>query len=143
MPRFEVLPFKPDDYAAIAPPQEGRDLWEDGATYARHGPAFTGWVDGQVAAVAGVLIYHPGVGHAWAVWGRLGYQHPMFVHRAVCRNLVNIIQTHDLVRVDADVLKPFQAGRRWATRLGLKFESEMPKAAPRGQDFVRYAWVSG
>lgn len=141
MPRFEVLPFKPDDYVAVAPPNPGRDLWADGATYAGLGPAYTAWVDGQVAAVAGVMIVYPGVGHAWAVWGPLGFQHPVFVHRAVWRGLVKIVRDHSLVRVDANVLKQFQAGRRWALRLGMAFESEMPKAAPHGQDFVRFAWV--
>jgi hypothetical protein len=141
MPRFDVLPFKPDDYVAIVPPRADRDLWADGATYARYGPAYTAWVDGQVAAVAGVMITTPGVGHAWAVLGPLGFAHPGFVHRAVCRQLREIVTTHRLIRVDAEVLKHFAAGRRWAERLGLTFESEKPYAAPGRQHFVVYAWL--
>lgn len=106
--------------------------------YKHRGVAYTGFVDGEIAGCAGVLVQWPGMGEAWAILTDVGRAHPIFVHRVVSRTLREIIVHSRLRRVQADVVAAFAVGRRWVERLGFEFESAMPRYGPKGEDFVRY-----
>jgi hypothetical protein len=137
--RFRIVPMEPWHYAAAA----GTAFpWQDnersGHTLATSGPAFTAFVDGEIAAVAGMVTRWPGQGDAWAVWTDVGRRHPMFVHRAVVRLLRAVIRDYALERVTADTVREFHAGRGWLHALGFRKECVMPRYGPRCEDFVRY-----
>ena len=132
-----VIPFHVEHYleATQGMPVFG-DPREHGRVFEQAGPAWTGLVNDHVAAVAGIIILHPGLGEAWAVVTPLGRQHIRFVHRAVREGLRAIIQEHQLIRVQAKVIPDFFPGRLWAAHLGFREESRMPLAAPGGRDFL-------
>jgi hypothetical protein len=104
--------------------------------YRKTGPAWTAMVGDQVAACAGIIVLHHGLGEAWAVVTPLGLANVRFVHRAVRDGLQAIIQEHSLIRVQAKVIAGFFPGRLWAAHLGFREESRMPLAAPGGRDFI-------
>lgn len=135
----------PADYVEAT---KGMFPWSDhrksGEMYAKAGPCFAGFVDGELAAVAGVvlgLVPWGGVGEAWAVLTDLGRAHPLFVHRRVVRALKAIIREHNLHRVQATVLEPFTVGATWCEALGMVQEGRMPRYGPEGETMLRYAWV--
>ena len=123
------------------------------------GPAFSGFVDGALAGCAGVLPV-PGTGRAslWAVLTDVGRAHPMFVHRAVVRTLVDLADRLGLVRLEAEAVKEFHAGCDWLEAIGQYLIRKgwqpdyfnlkqgrcapvhAPKAGPGGVDFYRYGW---
>lgn len=134
-----VVPFEPNHYVeAINSPHVIGDAYEAGVIYHDRGPAFTGLIDGKVAACAGVATFWPGMGEAWAVVTELGRQHRREVHRAVKTIFGSIVRDGGYHRIQADVVANFAVGRRWAEHLGFEFESFMRKYGPRGEDYVRY-----
>ena len=111
------------------------------------GDAFSGFIDDELAAVAGVMKYWDNsmpnqVGEAWAMWTKVGRAHPMMIHRAVVHGLRAILHERRYQRVQALIYKDFHAGRIWASRLGLTKESTLPRYSPDGQDMVMYRWLS-
>ncbi len=145
--RLTVTVFRPSDYeAALAASREDVSLRvssprEIGRLYARYGPAYTLWIDEQIAGCMGVMIPWDGHGDGWAVWTPLGLRNPRLVHRVAKPWLGKIIEDYKLRRVQADVIAGFAAGRRWAEHMGLALESLMPSFGPKGEAFARYAWV--
>lgn len=143
-----ITVFRPDDYGrALAASGEDVTLRvssprEIGRLYARYGPAYSMWIDGQIAGCAGVMIPWDGHGDAWAILTPLGRRHPGLVHRAVREHFARIRTDYKLRRVQADVIADFTAGRRWAEHLGLHLEGLMPAFGPKGETFARYAWVN-
>lgn len=137
--RFRVVPMEPAHYAEAA-----GDLfpWQDATkaaeTLMQFGPAFAGFVDDHLAAVAGVTCAWPGRGDAWAVLTAVGRQHPGFVHRHVVRGLRRICEEYRLERVTADVIGDFYVARGWVLRMGFRKESTMRRYGPQGVDMVRY-----
>jgi hypothetical protein len=137
--RFRIVPMEPAHYAEAA----GSSFpWQDnlrsGARLIEAGPAFTGFVDGQLAAVAGVVCKWPGQGDAWAIVTTVGRQHPVFVHRAVVRALRAIVQDKGLRRVTATVVRDWAIARGWVHALGFEKEATMRAYGPQGEDFVQY-----
>lgn len=152
MAEYRVDPMKPDDYVeAVAGLALAVDPWENGQTYCRLGPAYAARVDGRLAAVAGVVFPWPRRGCPWAIWTDVGRQHPVFVHRAVVRQLRLIVRQTRPRRLDAEVMAGFRAGQRWATALGLRPEwidaatgqpGLLRAYGPSGEDMIRYVWVA-
>lgn len=137
-----VRPFVPEDYLTIAGQQAMTwcDLGRAAADAGRGGPAFTLTVDGAPAACAGVILFpYPGVGHAWAIIGEAGRAHGMALTRAVVRGLAQIIRTHQLRRVEAEVVADFERGRQWLEWMGFEEEGLMRRRGPNGIDMFRYA----
>src|SRR4030095_3467184 len=129
MAKLVIRPFVPDDYHVIA--GHAADI---------KGPAFTGLVDGEIAACAGVVLdAHARGGTAWAYVGRLGRQHGYFVSRSVIRGLLDIIRRHKLIRVEADARADFALARRWLGWMGVEDEGGVRKRGPKGEDMIRYA----
>jgi hypothetical protein len=102
------------------------------------GPAWSGFVDDQLAICAGVIIPWQGLGEAWAAFTPVGRQHPLFCHRSVTRILKDIIRYHRLRRLQADVVLEFSDARRWAESIGFHRESLKPLAGPHGETLIGY-----
>lgn len=136
----EVIPFTTDHYVVAT---AGMHPWQDaeaaGRLYETRGPAYSGFVDGELAVCAGVVILYPGLGEAWAVVTDLGRRHPLFVTRAVRRGLQQIIRDHRLRRVQADVVTAHTPALEWARAFGFRDESTMPLYGPHGEGFTRLA----
>lgn len=133
-----VVPFEPWHYLEAV---QGLYPWLDHAkaadAYRQAGPAFTLFIEEAIAACAGVCTVWRR-GDAWAIVTDVGRAHPMIVHRTVKRRLAQIIDEYRLIRVQADVVRTFYAGRAWAHRLGFDKESTLRKFGPQGEDFIRY-----
>lgn len=110
----------------------------DPAFYER-GPAFSGFLNGTLLGCAGVVPLWPGLGEAWIVLSPEGRRHRAW-YRAVARILPSIAASGRFRRIQADVVREFEAGRRFVERLGFKYEFTMPKYGPNGEDFVRYVY---
>lgn len=145
----DIIPFLPEHYMAVV-----NDAYRWGG--ARHpdanataisfkekGPAFTAMVNGEIAGVAGLMFFWPGLAEAWAVISALGTKHPLLVHRAVKTIFPELARVHKARRVQASVIANFMPGRRWAEKLDFQFESFMPKYGPRGEEFIRYVRFFG
>lgn len=129
MASLTIRPFVPADYSIVT----GQE------TVAR-APAFTGLIEGTVAACAGIDLFEwGGVGSAWAAIGPLGRQHSLLVARGVLRGLQDLIRQHGLVRVEADALADFARARRWLGWMGFEDEGVMRLRGPRGETMIRYA----
>lgn len=114
---------------------------EKAYAYEKSGPCYTGFVDGEVIACAGVHLLWPGCGEAWAVVTPKVYDNPLFFHRAVKNLLQHIINKHKLYRVQATVLDGFARGMKWLEVLGFECEGLMRKYL-NDEDHWRYARVA-
>lgn len=153
MAKLDILPFKPGDYVE-AVQATGVDHWMNpwicGQSFLDLGVAWTGRIDGRIAAVAGVMIPWPGTGQCWALWTPWGYQHPRLIHKAVVHMLRGIIRVHKLTRLDGQVVSGFTAGLNWAWHLGLEPEFTdaegtplaQQHAGPHGEDMIPVVWFA-
>lgn len=113
-----VRAFHPADVLAVLN-RDGRQVpSETLLEQANGGPAFTFTVDDVPLACAGVVILWPGVGSAWTIMSREMLDHPLWITRTVKRMLYQIIQQHDLHRVEAVALVDSIANQRWLEALG-------------------------
>jgi hypothetical protein len=147
MGRFVVLPFAPEHYvAAIEATGTALDPWRnielEARNHAATGPAFTGFVDGELAGCAGVHCQIPQRGEAWAILTPVGFAHPAFVTRSCVRYLRAIIQKEGLLRVEADVVAAFTMGRYWVERMGFELEA-VKRRYCAGIDFAGYVLFPG
>lgn len=139
-PTIEIVPFRREHYerAVGLTSLSGMTSARAGLLYERGGPAFTGLVDGEVGGCAGVVLFWPGVGEAWAVLTETGREHPVQATELVRTGLRTVIDGMRLRRVQADVSADFLPGHRWIRLLGFSYEGTMPRYGPNGEDFVRY-----
>lgn len=140
MAEFSVQPFRPEHYVAAT---AGHYPWDDVAAAAQlrvdRGPAWTGFVDGQIAAVGGMTILWPGLGEAWLVMTPVGMTHPTFVTRRLAKHLWAVIREHALRRVQVDVVADHLAGLDLVRALGFRDEHRMEHYGPSGEAFIRLA----
>jgi hypothetical protein len=106
------------------------------------GPAYTGLYDGEIIAIAGVMLMWKGVGEAWAMFAPDLGKHKFFVHRMTKSILDQIAVEHGLRRVQACVEASFVTGCRWIEALGFKGEGVMPEYF-NGKTFIRFAKIYG
>lgn len=142
MDRFRVVPFEPEHYleairTTTIPVDPWRNVQQEAAMHRQAGPAFTGYVGDEIAAVAGVHVQIPGRGECWAVLTDTGRRHPFFVTRSTIRYLRAIIDRYKLIRVEADVVAEFWCGRYWVERMGFR-EEAIKRRYCAGVDFAAY-----
>lgn len=89
--------------------------------------------DGQVVAIAGILPLWNGVGLAWAWLTRAWRKHA----RRITAEIIMNIELSKFHRIELGVKSGFDAGARWAERMG--FELETPCARKWGPDGADYA----
>lgn len=126
-------------------------LWEenpDSEIYARfkdlaeRGPAYTAYYRGRPVAVAGIALYWPGVGEAWAFLTRTAVTEcKLSLHRAVKGTLATLVETYALRRVQAPVPAADPRRRRWIESLGFQLEGTLRLYGPDGSDFEMYSRV--
>ncbi len=104
------------------------------------GPAFTGWNNGEVIAIAGVTIMWPGTGEAWVLFSEDYRKHTMFIHRESLRHLGWIAEKFKLKRIQACALKESESANRWLEHLGFNAEGDMPNYFG-DKTFTRYARI--
>lgn len=141
-----VAPFAPMDYVRALEAARIETPWitdrlEHGRTYAAH-PSYTIRIDGEIAAVLGIMIPWPGKASAWACWTPLGSRHPGIIHRLTVRYLRMLIQRHRIRRLEAEVVDEFTAAHRWLEHLGMTPEGP-PRllAGPQGETLQSYVWM--
>jgi RimJ/RimL family protein N-acetyltransferase len=140
MGNFAIRPYRPLDYVDlmvgstaltfVSPTQAALE-------YGKH-PAFSGFVDGQLAGCAGLVVYWTGVAEAWAVIGNVGREHGLFVTRGVKRGLLDLIRMHGLHRVQAKVMAEFEVGKRWIMWLGFHEEAVLTAYGPKRETLIQY-----
>lgn len=103
------------------------------ADMARSGSWWTGVVDGEPIAIAGVVHYWQGRCEAHAILSTDSGPHMLWVTRRARRHLATLKG-----RIEMTVRRGFDAGERWAAMLGFAYESTMPKYGPDGETHFRF-----
>lgn len=152
MERFSVTPMTPADYVDATDGRVPRDwepnAWEAACARLDQGPAWTARVDGDIAAVGGLLRLWPGVAAAWLSLTPVAFRAPHALTRHLGRVLARQIACEALHRVQADVrdgdvlalrlLVGDRATRSGAWRgLGFKEESCMEAYGMDRTDYIR------
>ena len=106
--------------------------------------AWTVLVDGEVAAVGGVMQQGPNRGYAWSlISDRLTARHFGAAHRFTVRRLREA-HASGLTRLETYVTQDFENGHRWAKALG--FVCDTPEGtlyySPQGNANLLYARVA-
>lgn len=92
---------------------------------------------------AGIFIPWPGLGEAWAIFGRGARRLPVSIFRVIAGGLRQITESAHLRRVQAHVSTSLPEGHRLARHLGFKPESVLKLFGPQGEDHVLYVWFPG
>ena len=140
MAKFAIRPYRPVDYVTLMAGSTALTFvspTEAALDYGKH-PAFSGFVDDQLAGCAGLVFYWTGVAEAWAVLGDRGRAHGLFVTRGVRRGLLDLIRLHNLHRVQAKVMAGFEVGQRWITWLGFQEEAVLTAYGPNRETLIQY-----
>lgn len=103
-----------------------------------YGPAFTGIVDGEVVACAGLSHFTPGRAQGWALFGKKAAPHFL----AITREVKRFFDGQNVRRVETPVRTDFEQGHRWARMIGFTREGTMRKFGEDGHDYDLYARVN-
>ena len=106
--------------------------------FTKMGPSWTLIIAGKVVACAGVAILWKGVGEAWLITSPHINEYAMCFYRTLKRRLQEIVKTHHLHRVQADVEAGFEESHKMMLHLGFEQESVMEHYGPNKENFVRY-----
>ena len=137
---LEIVPFLPEHARQIRQDgTEAPEISDEALAVMARGPfAGTLLLDGQPAACAGIALYWPGRGEAWAIVDRRASECCLALHRAVrrARDECGVRRVEALVDID------FERGHRWARSLGFRPHSEPLEAYfPSGRSAVLYERV--
>lgn len=102
---------------------------------------YTGMEDNIVLATGGVHRMWDGVGEAWLLVGKEGYEKPKTIAKYTDYIFQHIQEEHDLFRIQASVSALDETANRYAQWLGFEKEGIMRKYGPDGSDYIRYARV--
>ena len=100
--------------------------------------ALSFWDDVECVGGLGIVPIWPGMGQAWAVFGKSAGRHML----AITRHGEYLLNTVPFKRVQTTVRCDFAAGHRWMKALGFEMEAERMKAYDlMGRDHALYARV--
>ena len=102
---------------------------------------YTGMEDDAVLATGGVHPMWEGVGEAWLLVGKEGYDKPKTVAQWTDYLFQILQEEHKLFRIQASVSALDLTANRYAQWLGFEKEGIMRKYGPDGTDYIRYARV--
>ncbi len=151
MADIKVIPYEPAHFLRVRTASEYfavlHELYdfkspENLAYYYLRGPAYTMLANSEIVGCGGILRLWKGVGDAWMLATPLIQKYPK---SALCITKVyldRIIEALHFVRIQAVVKQDFWMAHNFIRRLGFQGEGLMPKYFG-GQDFVRYALISG
>lgn len=139
---FEVVPFDVSHIAAMTV-QSAQRLTEfdhPEALVSPFGKAWTGLVNGEPKACAGLVEIWQGRAYAWALLAEDAGPHMRRITKTIRSHLDAAPYRRIEMAVDAD----FAAGQRWAQMLGFECETPVPMRAylPNGRAAWLYARVN-
>lgn len=138
---MKIVRFKAEHLASIQRTGTGAEWLSPGDVKRLEGTrAFTGLVGDKVVGCGGAVELWPGRFAVWAYFATDARRYWKSVHKAVRAFLFSLPAR----RIEADVAFGFEAGLRWAKRLG--FVVECPRRAgyfADGGDAVSLALVKG
>ncbi len=146
MNRYQILPYEAEHERRMALNERSEETaaivgLEKMIEAHSQGPAFTGFFDGEVVGMAGVMRLWPRVGEAWAMFAPgASDRHRFFIARSARRLFGEILDAGAFERIQAVVEERFDRGRAWVKSLGFEYEGSMPKYF-NGKTFLRYAIV--
>lgn len=100
---------------------------------------YTGMEGDAVLATGGVHPMWEGVGEAWLLVGKEGYEKPTTVAKWTDYLFQHIQEEFGLFRIQASVSALDLTANRYAQWLGFEKEGIMRKYGPDGTDYIRYA----
>lgn len=105
--------------------------------------SYTGFWGERMLGFAGLALQWPGRATGWAILGPyVGASQLLAITRNARARMEEIQREDRYRRIEAHVVTGFEAGHRWATRLGFVFEGVMRRFDPEGRDHVLYARIS-
>jgi len=139
-----VRAMQPLDLHRIRIDQAALPGWRDqGATMLAAGPCWAAVQDGEVLALAGLVVHWPGRAGCWCLIGthfpRRGW---VWLHKQVVRRMGEAQQQLQLHRIEAESAYGWLPGARWLERLGFEREGLMRAYGHDGRDFIRWARIA-
>ena len=135
---FNIVPMLPCHVPA--------DFAEQAQINLSRGIALSLMLDGQVIGIAGVVLFHDGVGEAWVVPVadiELLKSKAKGIIIACIAGLQDITARFGMRRIQAIVPEEYFTGRKFARILGFKQEGIMKKYAEDGKNSIMFARVWG
>ena len=106
-----------------------------------NGLAFTGAINRQVIACAGIKRIWGNVGEGWVLATYNIWNHPITIARAIKKNFEELAISYKFKRIQTAVRADFGIGIRFAKWMGLKNEGLMKHYGFDGSDHYRFARI--
>lgn len=142
---YIVVPYKAEHLLRLTPREyEAHEFTflgvnEYSELYER-GPGYTLLYNDIVVASAGVIKFWKGVGEGWFRGSPHIYEHRSKVMHATMVGF-KMIRDSGYHRIQATILKGFDAAIEFAERLGFKYECEIRKYGADKRDYLLYSIV--
>jgi len=134
---LETKPFVPEHLQGITPQPEQAAEWDAAVQNELEGAGWTVLADGKPIACA--VLVQTGIyrGAVYAFIGADAGPHMLAVYRVADR----MFEMHAYSRIEALVIKGFEAGARWMEMLGFELETPngMKSFGPNGETYMLYA----
>ncbi len=99
-------------------------------------------VDGRPIGIIGMTFNWQGMADVWALLSEEVLKYPFFLHKKAKYYLDLYQKIMNVHRYEANIRCGFEAGFRWAERLGFQAEGLMRKWGPEGHDYMKYGRVA-
>jgi len=106
-----------------------------------NGLAFTGAINRQIIACAGIKRIWGNVGEGWVLATYDIWNHPITIARAIKKNFEDLARDYKFERIQTAVRADFGIGIRFAKWMGLSNEGLMKKNGFDGTDHYRFARI--
>lgn len=106
-----------------------------------NGLAFTGAINRQIIACAGIKRIWGNVGEGWVLATYNIWNHPITIARAIKKNFEDLARDYKFERIQTAVRADFGIGIRFAKWMGLTNEGLMKKYGFDGTDHYRFARI--
>ena len=106
-----------------------------------NGLAFTGAINRQIIACAGIKRIWGNVGEGWVLATYDIWNHPITIARAIKKNFEDLARDYKFERIQTAVRADFGIGIRFAKWMGLTNEGLMKKYGFDGTDHYRFARI--
>ena len=142
---IEVIPYKKEHARLIYETNIrerdagiSEDIEELSTAWERQGPAYTIIIDEAIVFCGGFILMGWNRAEAWTLMSDLFYKYPKSCFK-ICRDYTNkIVKEYRLRRVQAIIDIDFDAGVRFAERLGFEEEGILKSYGPEGEDMLMF-----
>jgi len=100
--------------------------------------------EGEIVAVAGIIVYWPGVAEVWMMLTKKARKKGIFgliAFNAIAKKINDWIVDHKLRRVQAQVRSDFPKALKMIKTLGFKYEGTKKQFSPDGADMQMFARI--